>query len=165
MLTSVGRFLRKLRIDEGEILRDMAKKLGVSSAFLSAVENGKKKVPEVWITKLEELYSLTPVQITELKDAIIESSDTIELNIRNASSANRQLAVSFARQFDTLDEETAKKLFSILKKAILRAASRMSATLRTMAQLPFSPPSSKATGVRFFAAISITWTPTRGEPV
>ena len=113
MLTSVGRFLRKLRIDEGEILRDMAKKLGVSSAFLSAVENGKKKVPEVWITKLEELYSLTPVQVTELKDAIIESSDTIELNIRNASSANRQLAVSFARQFDTLDEETTKKLFSI----------------------------------------------------
>ncbi len=116
MLTSVGRFLRKLRIDEGEILRDMAKKLGVSSAFLSAVENGKKKVPEVWITKLEELYSLTPVQVTELKDAIIESSDTIEINIRNASSANRQLAVSFARQFDTLDEETTKKLFSILKK-------------------------------------------------
>ncbi len=81
MLTSVGRFLRKTRIDEGEILRDMAKKLGVSSAFLSAVENGKKKLPEAWLPKLEELYSLTPEQITQLKDAIVESSDTIELNI------------------------------------------------------------------------------------
>ena len=116
MLTSVGRFLRKLRIDEGEILRDMAKKLEVSSAFLSAVENGKKKVPKTWIPKLEELYSLTPEQITELKDAIVESSDTIELNIRDTSDANRQLAISFARQFDTLDEETTNKLFSILKK-------------------------------------------------
>lgn len=49
MLTSVGRFLRTLRIDHGEILKDMADVLGVSSAFLSAVENGKKKMPEGWI--------------------------------------------------------------------------------------------------------------------
>ena len=117
MITSVGRFLRKLRIDNGEILRDMADKLKVSSAFLSAVENGKKKVPEAWIPKLEELYSLTSEQMEELRAAIVESSDTVEINIHNASIPNRQLAVSFARQFDTLDEETAKKLFDILKKA------------------------------------------------
>ena len=43
MLTSLGTFLRKIRINKGEILRDMATNLGVSSAFLSAVENGKKK--------------------------------------------------------------------------------------------------------------------------
>ena len=116
MITSVGRFLRKLRIDNGEILRDMADKLKVSSAFLSAVENGKKKVPEAWIPKLEEFYSLTSEQMEELRVAIVESSDTVEINIHNASIPNRQLAVSFARQFDTLDEETAKKLFDILKK-------------------------------------------------
>ena len=46
MLTSIGRFLRKLRIDHGEILKDMADALGVSYAFLSAVENGKKKCPK-----------------------------------------------------------------------------------------------------------------------
>ena len=33
MLTSIGRFLRKLRIDNGEILKDMAEALGVSSAL------------------------------------------------------------------------------------------------------------------------------------
>ena len=46
----------------------------------------------------------------------MESSNIIELNIQNASMGNRQLAVSFARQFDTLDEETSQKLFEILKK-------------------------------------------------
>ena len=45
MLTSIGKFFRKLRIDEGEILKDMAEKLGVSVSFLSAVENGKKRMP------------------------------------------------------------------------------------------------------------------------
>ena len=116
MVTSVGNFFRQLRINRGEILRDMAQNLGVSSAFLSAVENGKKRVPDAWIPKLEKIYCLTSEQISELKEAILESSNTIELNIQNASAGNRQLAVSFARQFDTLDEETSQKLFEILKK-------------------------------------------------
>lgn len=116
MLSSVGLFLRRLRLNHGEILRDMARNLDVSSAFLSAVENGKKKVPEAWIKKLESIYALSQAEITELKEAILESSDTIELNVQNAPQRNRQLAVSFARQFDSLDEETTRKLFQILNK-------------------------------------------------
>lgn len=116
MLTSLGKILRGIRMSEGDILRDMAKKLGVSSAFLSAVENGKKKLPESWIPKLKEIYSLSPEQISEIKNAAMESSDTISLNIRNASTESRQLAVSFARKFDSLDDETARKIFHILQK-------------------------------------------------
>lgn len=114
MITSVGKFLRKLRIDRGEILRDMADKLGVSSAFLSAVENGKKKMPDAWIPKLEGIYSLSSVQVSELKDAIVESSGIVEMKIASVSDETRQLAISFARQFKDLDDETAKKLRSIL---------------------------------------------------
>ncbi len=116
MNTSIGKYLRKLRIDREEVLRDMAKNLNVSSAFLSAVENGKKSFPETWIPKIEECYYLNSKQIEELKNAIIESRNKIVLDIHNASAANRQFAISLARQFDTLDEETAKRLFNILKK-------------------------------------------------
>lgn len=116
MPTNVGKFLRNIRIDNGETLRDMAQKLAVSSAFLSAVENGKKKAPRSWLSKLKTIYALSTAQAEELRDAIAESGDTVELNIRNTSDPNRRLAVSFARQFDTLDEETAKKLFDILNK-------------------------------------------------
>ena len=52
MITEYGKFLRKLRIDQGQILKTMAEKLGVSSAFLSAVENGKKKIPKTREEKL-----------------------------------------------------------------------------------------------------------------
>lgn len=114
MLTVVGKFLRKLRIDRGEILFDMAKGLGVSSAFLSAVENGKKKMPDAWISKLEALYSLSSSQIAELKDAVAETNSIVELNISNASDQNRQLALMFARRFDSLDEDTSKKLINVL---------------------------------------------------
>ena len=116
MITCVGRFLRKLRIDRGEILKTMAETLGVSSAFLSAVENGKKKFPDAQLEKMEDYYSLTVNQMEELKTAVIESSDVVELNMSNVSFENRQLAVSFARKFDSLDEETSRKIINILNK-------------------------------------------------
>ena len=34
MLTSIGRFLKRLRVDRGEILKDMAEKLEVTVSFL-----------------------------------------------------------------------------------------------------------------------------------
>lgn len=116
MLTSIGRFLRKLRIDNGEILKDMAEALGVSSAFLSAVENGKKKMPDGWIEKLKDIYSFTTKQVEELQSAVIDTNDAVELNLQKATPGNRALAISFAREFDSLDDETSRKIFEILNR-------------------------------------------------
>ena len=44
MITELGKHLRKIRIDHGEILKNMADKLGVTSSFLSAVEIGKRNM-------------------------------------------------------------------------------------------------------------------------
>lgn len=116
MATILGDFLRKLRLSNKEILKDMAKNLGVSSAFLSAVENGKKKMPTAWEAKLKEIYNLTSAQMTELKDAVMESSDIVELNLKGSSAQNKELAISFARQFDTMDEQTSKAILEFLKR-------------------------------------------------
>lgn len=116
MATILGDFLRKLRLSNKEILKDMAKNLGVSSAFLSAVENGKKKMPTAWEAKLQEIYNLTSAQMTELKDAVMESSDIVELNLKGSSAQNKELAISFARQFDTMDEQTSKAILEFLKR-------------------------------------------------
>ena len=116
MATKLGDYLRKLRLSNSEVLKDMAEKLGVSSAFLSAVENGKKKIPASWNEKLQEVYNLTAEEMESLKKAIMESSDIVELNIKNSSSSNRELAISFARQFESMDEETSKELLAFLKR-------------------------------------------------
>lgn len=116
MCTILGTFLRRLRLQHGERLKDMADNLHVSSAFLSAVENGKKKMPDSWYNKLASLYGLSDEQQEDLRTAVIESGETVALNIKDISSSNRELALCFARHFDSLDEETSKQIFALLKR-------------------------------------------------
>ena len=46
MATIFGKEVAKLRIDQGVKLRELADHFGVSSSYLSAIEAGKKNVPE-----------------------------------------------------------------------------------------------------------------------
>lgn len=116
MLTSLGRFLRKLRIDNGEILKDMADKLSVTVSFLSAVENGKKRMPPAWNTRICSFYNLDEQQQTEFSAAVAETETTLEMNFNGVSMSNRELAVSFARKFAEFDEEQLASIRKILEE-------------------------------------------------
>ncbi len=115
MLTSIGKFLRKLRIDQGEILKDMADKLGVSVAFLSAVENGKKRMPAAWSKKICDLYLLDEEDRAEFTSAIAETEENIEMNFYGVAAQKRELAVSFARKFSDINEEQVEAIKKILR--------------------------------------------------
>lgn len=120
MLTSIGMFLRKLRIDEGEILKDMAAKLNVTVSFLSAVENGKKHMPSAWNKRICELYHLSEIQKNEFTTAIAETEDTIVLNFVGQNMKSRELAVSFARKFSEIDDEQVSEIQKILQGGNLK---------------------------------------------
>ncbi len=115
MLTTVGRFLRKLRIDNDEILKDMADKLNVTASFLSAVENGKKHMPSDWNAKICKIYSLNLEQQQDFAAAIAETEDCILMNLQGAPDENRKLAVSFARKFNDFDESQIDAIKHILQ--------------------------------------------------
>jgi transcriptional regulator with XRE-family HTH domain len=115
MLTSIGKFLRKLRIDQGEILKDMADKLGVTVSFLSAVENGKKRMPSAWNEKICDLYHLDVSQRSAFTAAIAETEESIEMNFFEVAMGRRELAVSFARKFRDIDDEQAEAIKKILQ--------------------------------------------------
>ena len=55
MVTSYGKILRKIRIDEGEILGEMAQKLEISSAYLSSIENGDRNLPDGFTEKISQI--------------------------------------------------------------------------------------------------------------
>lgn len=104
-LTSLGKFLRKLRIDHGELLRTMSDKLGISMSFLSSVENGKKSMPSDWIVKIPELYNLDGTKKREFDTAVAESEKGIGVKFEGLSEENKKISVAFARKIQNLSPE------------------------------------------------------------
>lgn len=115
MVKEFGKFTRKLRIDSGELLKDMAEKLGVTSSYLSAVEVGKKPVPVKWAAILKEKYDLSSQEYALLQNAIDKDNNQINIDLKDRSYEESELLLSFARRFDSLDDESRNKLKFILK--------------------------------------------------
>lgn len=115
--TRIGDYLKMLRIaNNGILLKDMADALGVTSSFLSAVEVGKKKFPNEWYEVLKKEYKLSEEEMKDMKEAVAETNKSIELSFDDASLFTQKLAVSFARNIDYVDEETAEKVCKLLEK-------------------------------------------------
>lgn len=116
MITNFGKFLRKLRIDHNEFLKDMAARLGVTVAYLSAVEHGKRDVPDHWIPLLETVYGLTPEQVNELQTCAYENKNDIKINLSHCTPEDRELILAFARAINNLSETDKKDIYDILQK-------------------------------------------------
>ena len=116
MITTFGKLLRKLRIDRGEILKDMADKLRITSSYLSAIECGKRNIPTDLIEKIVLIYQLNDEEKKDLLDAQDESINSVKINFsQNNSMFKKDLAIQFARKFDNIDDEIAVKMLKILK--------------------------------------------------
>ena len=114
--TSFGEFLRILRIKNHEVMGDLAIVLNVKVPFLSAVENGKKNVPDEWIDKFVSHYNLDEDEKNEMLNSIEESRTQYKLNTSNAGLYQRKAALQFARSFEKMDDETAMQVLELLKK-------------------------------------------------
>jgi transcriptional regulator with XRE-family HTH domain len=116
VLTLFGKFSRKLRIDHGELLKEMADKLGVTSSYLSAVENGKRNVPREWVDKITNLYSLNKEQYNELKEAVQGSQINLKIDLKGLNSEEKHIMMALAREFKELNEDDKSKIKNILLK-------------------------------------------------
>ena len=114
-VTSLGKFLRILRVQQSESLRAMAKKIGVSGTFLSAVELGHKKMPLSWLERFQKAYDLNEAQMLEFKKVSMESAQKIILDIKNATPEKKELAILFAQRISEIDEKTVKGILVLLQ--------------------------------------------------
>lgn len=81
MATEIAKFLRKLRIDNDQSLGDMADKIGLSAAYLSAIENKHRVVPEDIKEKLYKAYNLTEGQKFEFARLVAESRKKVVIGL------------------------------------------------------------------------------------
>ncbi len=116
MLSEFGKFCRKLRMEKNELLIDMAQKLEVKSSFLSAVEVGKKSIPEKWKEKIIELYNLSDEQILELTKSIEDSVRQLKFDLSQREDVDKNILLAFARKLDNLDTKDKESILKILNK-------------------------------------------------
>lgn len=114
-LTPFGVALRKLRIDKEMRLFDLAEVLGKSTAMISAIETGRKPIPDGFLRDVVRVMSLTPEQHRQLRSA---KDQTIkEVRIDRLSADNREMVAAFARRLDELPPE----LIAELRKEIMKS--------------------------------------------
>lgn len=114
MLTQLGKMLRIIRINTGDSMRTMAKKLDYSVSYLSAIENGKRTVPDDLQKKIENKYSsvMTNIDKRNLRDAINNMRKGV--NITELSAEKKKIV--FAVTQEQLDEDTIQELCAIIEK-------------------------------------------------
>jgi transcriptional regulator with XRE-family HTH domain len=98
-MTPFGKYMRNLRMEKGLLLKDVADKLGVTSAYLSALEHGKKGAPSAEMTKkVAAALSLDARAAAELEEAARDSESQLTVHAK-ATPFAFETANAFARQF------------------------------------------------------------------
>lgn len=116
MITEFGKILRKIRIDNDEILKDMASKLGVTAAYLSSVENGKREIPNGWISLIIEEYGLNEDEALRLQEAALDSRKSIKIKLDEETERDKDLVLAFARRFRDLSDSDVEAMKELLER-------------------------------------------------
>ena len=114
MPNELGKLLRTLRIEKGERLADMADKVGVSIAFLSAIETNRKDPPVDMVDRIGNAYRMNPKQRVQLELALFNSKTSFKLEPE--TSAARDTVAMLARRLNRLGVEEHKKIQAFLRK-------------------------------------------------
>lgn len=113
-INEYGVYIRSIRSKMNINLEDMSNKLNVSKAYLSALENGKKTIPQDYADKLALAYELSNVERNDLKNSIDISNGKIQLDILKMNEEQREVSLAFARKIFYANEEELNELKKIL---------------------------------------------------
>jgi len=114
MVTQLGKILRIIRINTGDSMRNMASKLDLSVSYLSAIENGKRNVPNDFENKVIAKYDLSAKDKENLRDAISKTADKVKVNITELSDKQKKLIYALSK--DQIDDDVLEQLCNVLKK-------------------------------------------------
>lgn len=116
-LTPFGREVRRLRLEHPAtpMLKDLADAVGVSSAFLSAVETGRKPPPAKIVDDIARFFDVDVRKRAELHRLAAASAKSIQLSLTGTTDRSRELAVAFARRFPDLTEENVERMLELIE--------------------------------------------------
>ena len=114
-MTPFGGKLRDLRAQRGLRLKDMAAALGVSSAYLSALEHGRRGRPSSgFVQQISAYFNLAWDDVDELKRLAELSHPRIVVDTAGLTPRATELANRLAETIDRLDDETIERLLTLI---------------------------------------------------
>ncbi|MCD7058436.1 helix-turn-helix domain-containing protein [Pelagibacterium xiamenense] len=123
-MTPLGAKLRKMRADRGIALKDMAKALNVSSAYLSALEHGKRGKP-TWfmVQRIIAYFNVIWDEAEEIQRLAEISDPKITIDTGGLPPQATELTNRLAAEISNLTAED----MTALKDEIVRRALRKKA--------------------------------------
>lgn len=114
-MTPFGARMRELRAKRGVTQKDMAAALGVSAAYLSALEHGRRGAPS-WalVQKIVGYFNVIWDEAEELQRLAESSHPRVVVDTTDLSPKATMLANRLAGEIGRLDEPTLEKLMDII---------------------------------------------------
>jgi transcriptional regulator with XRE-family HTH domain len=116
MLTPFGIAVRMLRVDRGMRLLDLARLTKRSTAFISAVERGRRPIPDGYVAMVARAMDLSAAEIRDLRGAADRTRK--EVRVQHLPEDQRELVAAFARKIDELPTD----MMADLKKIVLKSS-------------------------------------------
>ncbi|MCD8295745.1 MAG: helix-turn-helix domain-containing protein [Clostridia bacterium] len=109
-MTPFGEYNKGYRKEHGITQADMAKELGISAQFLSALEVGKSRIPYSVMERYCDRFDLTDNERAGAKAAVFETNNNVEIDISKFKGSKREVIIQFACLADGMDEVDATRL-------------------------------------------------------
>jgi transcriptional regulator with XRE-family HTH domain len=125
-VTPFGARLRALRLARGVTLKQLAESLQISSAYLSALEHGKRGVPSAGLVhQVNEYFGLIWDDADELSRLARLSNPRVTVNTAGLSPEQTALANRLAQAIDRLAPETVAALHALLDTTSFQSGPRL----------------------------------------
>jgi transcriptional regulator with XRE-family HTH domain len=120
-MTPFGERVRALRIERGVSQKDMAAAVGVSPAYLSALEHGRRGVPS-WtlIQKMIGYFNIIWDDAEELQRLAETSHPRVKIDTSGLPPAATALANLLAENIGRLDDADIAEISAAIRKALAR---------------------------------------------
>ena len=116
-MTPFGERLRRLRRERGVNQKEMAAALGVSAAYLSALEHGRRGVPSwAMIQKIIGYFNVIWDEAEELQALALASHPRVVVDTAGLSPAATELANLLASRIATLGPTELEAMMALLRQ-------------------------------------------------
>ncbi|WP_127143768.1 helix-turn-helix domain-containing protein [Pelagibacterium montanilacus] len=121
-MTPLGQKLRRMRAERGIALKDMAAALKVSSAYLSALEHGRRGKPTWYLVqRIIAYFNVIWDEAEELQRLAEISDPKISIDTGGLAPEATELTNRLAQSIGTLSEEDLRALVTEVRRRAARS--------------------------------------------